>query len=145
MTRREGFAWAAGFVDGEGHFRFRAQADKRRNNRRSGSTQMIVGQVERAHLETLQTCLMGFGNIQGPYTPQNGQPCSQYTIAKFEHVQAAACMMWPFLGDYRKQQIVKAFKAAKDFRSSKMGSENTVSLNSYRDNGSDGPFVLTTL
>lgn len=114
MTKREGYAWAAGFVDGEGHFRV---ALTRIGGKVYAGPRLVVSQVDRRHLETLQNAL-GLGVIAGPYKRKGRKERDYYhfRIQNFEEFQAAVCFMWPFLGKYRRKQALQALKTCKKFK-----------------------------
>lgn len=100
-------AWAAGFVDGEGHFGF---SDRTGDNRRGSTLLFSVAQVDRAPLERLQSALGGVGNITGPRSPRgpNQRPYYVFRTYKFEHWQHALATLWKWLGPTKRTQAITA-------------------------------------
>jgi hypothetical protein len=100
-------AWCAGFLDGEGNFRFSPTAGWR------GQLKAQATQIHRSVLERLQRTLGG--HISGPYSHggrPNAQPKWEWYITKFETFQQAVCLLWPYLDQVKKDQIRLAFKEA---------------------------------
>lgn len=106
---REELAWAAGFVDGEGHFGFRTTG--RSATKRHGGPVFTVGQVGRETLDRLRDAL-GFGAVRGPYDRGKNQPQHQFGVASFEKTQAAIAMLWTFLSTPKRNQARNALLAA---------------------------------
>lgn len=96
---REELAWAAGFHDGEGSCV--ATRTKTGYSLRVTATQHEhPPRLLRRFAEAL-----GAGNINGPYGDG-----TRYTFAinDFEHAQQAICLLWPWIGEVKKQQIESA-------------------------------------
>jgi hypothetical protein len=108
---REELAWAAGFVDGEGHFGFHPTNVKKI----SGTAVLDANQIDRRVLDRLRRYL-GMGHINGPYKyRKNDSPIYTFRIYGFEHVQAAVAMLWPWLGEVKKLQAKTALQNAREF------------------------------
>jgi rRNA maturation protein Nop10 len=103
-------AWASGFFDGEGHLSGISEKAVRRPR-----TAICVSQIETTSLYRLQRAF-GFGVVYGPYKrrpPHND--VYQFVIRDFEHSQAAVAMMWPWLGEPKRQQAIGVFRRVKDY------------------------------
>lgn len=100
---REELAWAAGFVDGEGHFGFSFVSHKASN-----SQQKIIGlSVNQTDVRALQRLreVLKLGRINGPYKYKSTHsPIWVYHIGSFEEVQSAICKLWPWLGPVKREQ-----------------------------------------
>jgi hypothetical protein len=104
-VNREELAWAAGFFDGEGNFRISRQNGLR----------MTATQTYRPHLERFKAAVSGLGFVYGPYRHggsdgRKRQPIYHWHASSFEHAQAAAAMLFPFLGEPKRQQILTALR-----------------------------------
>jgi hypothetical protein len=94
MTKDTDYAWAAGFIDGEGCF------SARRNQ--TGVT-LSVTQVEREPLKRLHV-LFG-GNINGPRNPPShrGRPFYVYTLSN-KALYSQVEKLWPYLCKRKRMQ-----------------------------------------
>lgn len=93
---RERLAWAAGFFDGEGSFMLHTKRYARAS----------IHQVHRAELERF-VAATGVGVIRGPYREhQERQPIYVLTVGCWEEVQHLACVLWPWLSETKKQQVL---------------------------------------
>ncbi len=98
---REGLAWVAGFMDGEGSFAYA----------RNGQYAKVIAhatQKDRRPLDRMVR-ILGFGKVYGPYdrAANRMMPASihhAFQIQRFEHVQALVAMLWPFLSEPKRQQ-----------------------------------------
>lgn len=99
---REELAWAAGFMDGEGNFRYN---DKRKYGK--GIPVVQAAQIQREPLDRLVGVLGG--KVYGPYSyrPEQ-QPYHTWSLGTFEKCQAAIAMLWPFLCSTKKAQAREA-------------------------------------
>jgi hypothetical protein len=88
-------AWAAGFFDGEGC-----------SGAYQGKLQVTVGQVDRQSLYRFQAAV-GVGNISNPQLHQNRKPFSQWR-AYGENGQRALTQLWPYLGNVKRDQALRA-------------------------------------
>lgn len=113
---REELAWAAGFVDGEGHFTLGLKAGRPTDTRKYCTPSLVVAQCHRQVLEHLQTAL-SCGAIYGPYFPKNpkANPFYQYRTTTFEQSQAVVAALWPWLGKVKRQQAKKILMAFREF------------------------------
>ena len=92
-------AWAAGIVDGEGSFyssQYRASLAVSQTNRINAVPEML------SRLKSI----LGFGFIsQQPRAGRLGNlPVWRWVVSDHEHVQAALAMLWPWLGNVKRQQ-----------------------------------------
>lgn len=94
---REDLAWVAGFFDGEGH----ASEQKDGKSHRS---YLHIGQKTKPLLDRVRD-IVGFGKVYGPYTSKGGFICYEYKVTSFEHIQAFAALVWPWLGRVKKDQF----------------------------------------
>ncbi len=101
MVDREQLAWAAGFFDGEGHT----------NTKTRKNPSLSIAQVDVRLLQRFQRAVLDLGHINGPYkyTPRQ-QPHYQWNTHKREHVQAVIVMLWEWLGQYKRDQAMKALQ-----------------------------------
>jgi hypothetical protein len=100
---REELAWAAGFLDGEGHF----GRHRRKGARPGGRLAIQVAQQDRRPLDRLQAILGG--RVYGPYGPYGQtQPYFLWYIQGFERTQATIAMLWPFLSEPKRLQARRA-------------------------------------
>lgn len=109
---RENLAWAAGLFDGEGW------ASSARYNRKTGgmtaTLSLGVGQAHREVLDRFRAAL-GFGSVTGP-TKSRKTLMWSYRVHGFEKVQAVFAMLWPWLGEIKRAQVVKVLRDALAFR-----------------------------
>jgi hypothetical protein len=106
---RENLAWAAGFIDGDGHI------TKKHSHLYGCQSGYTVPEV----LIKL-SCIFPFGKIYGPYNSISQQdyprkPTWTWSVSKFEYVQAVVAMLWPWLSNYRKDQykdFINSMKSA---------------------------------
>ena len=108
-------AWAAGFFDGEGYARLRTT---QRPNGKYRHAVLAVAQIDIRPLERFQNAVLGLGKINGPYGPypsqtKNSSPQYRWETAKFEHVQAVVALLWNFLSEPKKEQILKSIPLKK--------------------------------
>ena len=99
MTKDIELAWAAGFIDGEGTFRFQ------RNGRSiHGHFCMTAAQVDRRPLDRLQQAI-GAGKVYGPYGPyqHNHQPHYQFNHTGPDAAEAFL-LLRPYLGPIKQRQ-----------------------------------------
>lgn len=104
-VNREELAWAAGFIDGEGHFGLHAGKKLNHLTRGVKTIQIQVSQIYREPLDRLKRILK-IGKVGGPYGPygENREPFFTFRCQTFEGVQHTASILWPFLCSTRKQQ-----------------------------------------
>lgn len=106
LLNRESLAWAAGLADGEGSF-----VVVRRVGVKSGhlpQPTFAIGQVDRQVLDRFQSAT-GFGKVYGPYLAygkgrEKHRAVYQLHVYGFEQVQALTAMLWPWLGQVKRQQ-----------------------------------------
>lgn len=93
---KEALAWAAGYWDGEGHAR--GWTTKGYWSPRAILTQKHGDQFERFNEAT-----GGLGKAYGPY---GDKTTIELRWGGFEKVQALMAMLWPWLGETKRQQFV---------------------------------------
>ena len=100
MTWHSDIAWAAGIVEGEGCI----GADAR-GHHGAFTPRMTVAMTDEDVIRRLAD-IFGIGKVYGPH--QRGterKPMWTWGIHNFEHWQAAWAMVWPWLGERRKEQV----------------------------------------
>lgn len=107
---REGFAWAAGFYDGEGSLTL--VKSKKGLQRQYYRLNLNVVQTDRSVLERLQQALP-YGKIYGPYRQGRGHHKDywQWHVDVFQNIQQAICCLWPWLSQPKRAQARTAFLA----------------------------------
>jgi hypothetical protein len=113
VSNREDLAWAAGFMDGEGSF----YTGRRWAN---GTAQAHV-HIAQNHPESLSRFCdaVGLGRVYGPYARRgtgaivSSNPRFEYFAYPFEHTQAIAAMLWPWLGSAKKEQAKRVLQIAR--------------------------------
>jgi hypothetical protein len=96
-------AWAAGFFDGEGTTNLSGHGNR--------ALAISVPQVDMLSLFRLQKLMNGIGTISDPThckSPLSRQPISLWRAYNGE-AQLALVLMWPFLGEVKKTQALRAF------------------------------------
>lgn len=101
---REALAWAAGFFEGEGSTYIGQHARRRR-----GYLKMSIGQKHREALDRFHAAIGGLGNV----TFNPSRPASPYSwnAGRYEHCQAVLAMLWPFMGQVKRDQARAALIA----------------------------------
>ncbi len=110
-TSRLEIAWAAGYFDGEGcTTTFIEKSGRPRLS-------LFVGQTEPTGPARFQKALGGIGALRGPYPPKalRKLPWWSFAITRFEHVQAAVAMMWPWLGGPKRAQASVCLRAVQNY------------------------------
>ena len=105
---RESLAWAAGFFDGEGS----TMATRRRGRSRT-PPRLSITQVDRRSLFRFQTAVGGLGYVSKPYRRRNkltGRVSLQsvWRLTRREHTEAVLGLLWPWLGDAKREQADRA-------------------------------------
>lgn len=94
----EDLAWAAGFIDGEGHFGI---ANK---ERMTPQIYLSAGQCDRRVLDRLQAILGG--KVYGPYKQKKaGHNDYHYWRLGSQETKVAAERLWPWLSEVKKEQF----------------------------------------
>ena len=106
MTKKELLVWAAGFVDGEGHFAFYPSKSKKGFRWKLAFS---VAQNEREPLDRLFSVL-GVGNINGPYKYKNGTKHYIYRCGSSYGVEDILNLIGPYLCKRRKRQGERAIR-----------------------------------
>lgn len=102
-------AWAAGFFDGEGTFTVRRSSQGYR------SPVFSVHQVDPRPLRRFHQAVGGLGNFYGP-SPGRGRrsPIYHWATGRFEHIQAAAAMLWLWLSEPKREQLREGLRRYRD-------------------------------
>lgn len=105
MTEREQLAWAAGFMDGEGHISARID---------DGQIRVFISQVHREPLDRFQK-IVGVGRVSGPTVRPHPEwnDIYQYSATSFEDVQHIVASLWQFLSGPKRAQAADALLAWK--------------------------------
>ncbi len=104
VVDREGLAWAAGFVDGEGHFRVGPD----------GCPRFQIAQVDRGPLDRL-IGVVGLGEVGGPYSKlnENWADIHYLQITGYEKVQHVVTVLWEFMCEPKREQSFNTLKTCK--------------------------------
>lgn len=119
LTLDTELAWSAGFLDGEGNFRFQ------KINRRSGYSQLQLHiqaqQVHREPLDRLQRALGG--RVNGPYGPyqKNQQKTYSWNISGYDEAKRAIMALLPYLSPIKWDQAMNAWGNLLEARAQKAG------------------------
>lgn len=102
-------AWAAGFFDGEGSPCSYIQRNK------SIVINLSVGQKDPLLLYKFQKIVGGYGHVYNKgskATYKNGSQTIEHElqIRKFEYVQYVMCLLWKWLGPFKKEQYRKSLE-----------------------------------
>jgi hypothetical protein len=99
-------AWCAGFFDGEG------STTIQKNGTGGSHIYIRVGQKEKELLIRFNKAINNCGRIyyDEHYDNRNARKASIYrlVIYDFEHTQHIMCLMWKWLGPFKKEQYRKA-------------------------------------
>jgi hypothetical protein len=108
MPSREHLAWLAGLFEGEGCI---AAPYRRADNRKSSPLRIRIKMCDKDVLQKFKT-LAGMGGVSGPYKPSGWgvKPTFDYVISG-RKAYALAAMLWTYLGQRRKSQVRRAFRA----------------------------------
>lgn len=99
-------AWLAGFTDGDGYFGYSPYSN-------GLALSFVIGQNgNRSILVRVQKTL-GFGRINGPYKRKGRKPNYRFVVNGFEHVQAIAALLWPWLSTVKRKQAARTIAAGK--------------------------------
>lgn len=106
---REELAWAAGFVDGEGHFGLHKTKVRPTDERGYASLELTAAQCDRQVLDRLQAAL-GLGTIGGPYTKkkENWRQSYLFYVNGFDKTKCAIELLMPWLSPVKKEQAERA-------------------------------------
>ena len=114
---REQLAWAAGFIDGEGHFGLHVTKGRPTDTRKYASPELTVAQCDRRSLDKLQK-ILGVGKVGGPYKKDNAKwsdYCLFY-VSGLEKIEKAVNLLWPWLGEVKRDQVTSTFAEYREFR-----------------------------
>ena len=112
---REDLAWAAGILDGEGHF------DGSLRETRPGHTirgiRVSVPQTDPEMLLRLQALFGGQVRKRKPPTNPKHSQRWDWKVTGLEKVQALTIMVWPWLGSVKRTQALGALETWHSWRS----------------------------
>lgn len=102
---RCGYAWAAGFFDGEGCIR----VNRTRNRHGSGYDLLVIqiSQKDRQVLDRFQE-IFGVGKVY----PRSNPVGFVYTVGKQDAIHEIFEKMWPYLSSIKKHDFNRAAKLA---------------------------------
>ena len=101
---REELAWAGGLFEGEGWITHGWNTNQNTGKNKFPRPQVGLGMVARDEAILRRFALaLGFGKIYGPYQTKH-QPQLRWLANSFEHCQASIAMLWPWLGERRRDQ-----------------------------------------
>lgn len=109
MTVRD-IAWAAGFLEGDGHFGWHHDGRFRRADgsfgKKWGQPIVVADQVYREPLDKLRS-IFNMGKVYGPYASASGRGKYRWELSSN---QAAAVMLtlWTFMSSIKREQIETA-------------------------------------
>lgn len=110
---REQLAWAAGFIDDEGHFRLHEVRSRPTDQRRYGQATLTVAQTHKEVLDKLQAILGG--KVYGPFQPQKEHHNQVYRYSLWGNfkIEEAFDKLRPWLGVIKIKQAQGAIDAAR--------------------------------
>lgn len=99
-------AWAAGLFDGEGCVGMWPMFNKARS-RTYARVALTVCQVDRRVLDRFAALCPDRLKVRGPYKKINpkGRPAYQLGGTGIETIQFVMCLLWPWLGEVKRQQF----------------------------------------
>ena len=98
-------AWAAGFFDGEGTFCLKTM---RSNGSEYKYPVVQIAQNEALLLDRFQRAVK-----VGAVHWDGSRDVAVYRANKFEQVQFVACVLWPWLGRFKKEQAVRTLRGVR--------------------------------
>lgn len=106
-AKREALAWAAGFYDGEGSCSYTLRILRSGTHQRA--IYMQLAQVNRLSLDRFLSAVE-VGSVKGPYQPRNkkARPYWMWRTSGLSHVKDVADLLWPWLGEEKRLQFIKA-------------------------------------
>jgi len=101
-TWREDLAWAAGLFEGEGSWS---------PIRRDSGNPRLTAQLGMTDLDTVDRfeAIAGRG-VRSIIKANRAKPLYHWRIAGYEHVQALAAMLWPWLSQRRRGRVVELLR-----------------------------------
>ena len=116
---RDDLAWAAGFIDGEGYFRFQPIKSKGKQRAYGCASLNVAQTAERKDvLERLQKALKGYGTIYGPYRHKNGRqkPYYVFMVLKFTEFKDIVDTIYRWLSQHKQLQASVALQKAEEYK-----------------------------
>lgn len=109
MASSEELAWAAGLFEGEGSLVY----TKIKNRKDSYKVHVVVSSTDKDVLDTFQK-VIGFGPINGPYAPSNGNKLRYvWEVQNFRDCLKATELLYPYLHSRRREKADELIKLCK--------------------------------
>ncbi|MDA8333321.1 MAG: hypothetical protein M0027_19325 [Candidatus Dormibacteraeota bacterium] len=107
MSKQTEIAWAAGFWDGEG-------CTSLERNSRGAYPRMTVAQVDFRSIWRFQAAVGNVGHVRNKKSqlPGKWSPQIVWSCSKEADVLQVCSLLWPYLGDVKREQIIKCRKEA---------------------------------
>lgn len=101
-------AWAAGFIDGEGHFRLHKTKGRKPTGRIYGQPVLTIAQVDRKVLDRVVSILGG--TVYGPFKTTNikWRPSYRYVLWGTNNINRVVRLLTPWLGKIKLTQAEQA-------------------------------------
>src|SRR3990167_3310240 len=111
--KREELAWAAGFFDGEGTTGAYSCPSRTTDG---CSIRMAVSQVKKEPLERFHHAILGIGTIwcRAERSKTNQKPEFIWRVQTWKDCQAVIGLLWTFLSEVKREQIMKALEKYKN-------------------------------
>src|SRR5207245_6862454 len=90
-------AHAAGFFDGDGCTSMSRDSSGFRVPR------LTISQKDPRELTRFRAAVLGLGSIQ----KRRGRPLSDYNAVALQHAQAVLALLWPWLGELKREQAIR--------------------------------------
>lgn len=108
---RTDLAWLAGLYEGEGSCSTRVGTSKRYGTP-MGSCSLSLGMTDEDVVRRARE-IFGFGKVYREPRQRHGhKDMFVYSVSRFEFVQAAIAMVWPWLGQRRRAQALECLRTA---------------------------------
>jgi intein-encoded DNA endonuclease-like protein len=109
-------AWAAGFLDGEGNFRYQLRTHKSRTHY-VGRLIVQASQVDRRPLDRL-ACILG-GKVYGPYKTKNAKHNEYYywNSGSYENTLTVIRKVCNYMSEPKRLQAIKSLDFALQHKS----------------------------
>jgi hypothetical protein len=111
MSRRDEIWWARGLWEGEGSFTLRKPLIKPGQKVRYRQPVARMNMTDEDTVRRFHRAI-GFGSVRGPIreTKASHKPYYLWTVTGFEGVQALIAMLWPGLGERRRQRATEVLQ-----------------------------------
>lgn len=134
MSQTE-FAWAAGFIDGEGHLGIHYRlSTKRRWVYHIGDAQLSVTNTSSESLVALQKVFGGLGTILPAYTRPRHKPIFRWAICRMIDIARVLLAILPYVVTKRRQtELLLAYCASRISRRGKRHPISEIELSMIRE------------